>query len=273
MLNNTISDPVSEGLRRVQNRIPPEVLELTFQRIDLGLSQSATWQEKLRNIVIAGIVIPDCNLIGGLMKEIDLKSEWLEDTNTASLTEPGTCSIYRIPPSIREYRSITGVIGLNVPLSGDYMYPAFNSTWRNGAFQNIANAILTSISKVGLTIRPTPKVIGPDLVQLIPAQFTHVEYRLMMMLAFDVTMQGLIRDAWDDFANLVLYATQAFIHNFMRIKIDRAAIEGGSDIQSIGQVIEEFANAGEKYDEARNFFINTTRLEERQVDEYLRMML
>ena len=239
----------ANALRSIYNNIPVEILEATFRPRDYNV----TLDQRIKDVIISGRVLPDCNVNVGKIKRIPLQAcesvRILPAQLDVAVVNPTQGVLFRIPPEAREHRDIVGVI--------DVVYPYAYLSYANGAFgfgqfgnsvSNLAAAALDSHTLSSACITPTPTLMANNMVLLNPANSFLSEWVLLCRLAYDEEFTSLNRSSVQPLTNLILTATKAYIWTTMIIKIDQAVLSGGQELGQFKSIVEDYRSSLEQYD-------------------------
>jgi hypothetical protein len=262
---------IDTGLRRIKENIPGRILQAVFKG---GISVEAN----IRKNVIYDTVIPDCNLKGGKVLQILLRQEY------AVPMEQDAWGLYQIPYDAREGRNIIEVHGLSYKLdfanvlhhdSGTEMM--YNDHHVNDFMQHnpsmiyAASAMLQSKTGVGMrTLEPIPEVVGGNMIRLHPSPMVYNPWTLTCRVCYDNEMTNLNSAAIDRFATVCEYATKRYCYNRIIIDIDSAAIEFGSELPVIKDIVGQWADMRTLYTEASIAFSTSTKLDMRRFESLAR---
>ena len=265
---------------RIMYSIPKDILRLAFYRRrdqDKFIpAELVTLDDLILTKVIRGRVLVDLNLMGGKPKQIVLQQAWREkikygpgdyDMNI------GPFSLYRIPPEERDNVPIVEVTGIAYP--GNLGGSSLNITGYGGGttLGVIANAVLDSITYASSPSRPNPELLAGDLVKLYPSQHAHVNYVLNCRLCYDEHLTNLNTSAIDTFADLCVCAVKAYCYNELVIDIDRAYVEGGAEVATIGRIVESYADENTKYKELKDLMHGAAFLDPQTLEAFYRYAL
>lgn len=254
---------MDHALSQVYNTIPRELLELAFHDPSDYMTHGIPTHQLIIEKVIHGRVLKNCNLVGGKMKTIPLLTEYMERMPSQypdHIVGSGTCSVFRIPASERENVPITEVCGCHYPgyiRAGTGAHPINTSI----NLMNLAHGVLQSHTFPNHPPTPLPELLAGDIVRLNPPQQYHIEWLISCRLGYDHQLTNLNTSAILPFAQLVEYATKAYIYNYLIIKLDKAYILGGSEMGSVLRVIETYADAETRYRELLDQFSGSTKLD------------
>ena len=247
---DTIMNPIQYVITRVSNTIPKPILVEAFEPD----KHYVTLDERIREEVIIGRVLPDCNLYAGKQARIVLRDNWIENTIipfNLGLISAGNYSAYRIPPQYRDNRKIVAVIGLDYPpmyYSGDMMLN-FGMNQAGVSSGDLACAALNSISSRGLTYKPTPILRENNMVIVYPPQSTHIDWVLTCRLEYDEQFTNMEPSSIGPFVDLMECAIKAYIYNQLVLKIDSLRVEGGYEMNKFREIVESYADQNDKYQE------------------------
>jgi hypothetical protein len=243
-------NPLRHALSRIAHSIPMQILKEAFEPD----RHFVTLDERIREEVIVGRVLPDCNLFSGKTARILLQSNWVEYTSIPSmlgLISAGNYTVYRIPPDFRDNRNIVAVTALDYPpayYSGDMMVNfGMNGVGRSSG--DLACQAINSLTGRGMTQRPTPILREGNMVYVYPPQSTHIDWLLTCRLEYDDQFMNMEASSIEPFRNLVECAVKAYIYNSLVLKIDSMRMEGGADFSKLKDIVESYSDQNDKYDE------------------------
>lgn len=264
----TMANGIEVSLKEVYIQIPREVLELAFQPRQRGL----TLDRCIQDDVIIPKVLYDCNIVAGRQATIILKPEWVVEALLPSeyYTYQGTTyCIYKIPPDAREHRPISECISISYP---GYLYgymPNGVNTIPNGAMSGMTNNVgsvacelLGSFNGSGVAA-PTPIRLNGHMVKLYPITMgfaQNVNWVLTCKLAYDKEFTNLTHRALRPLALLSVTAVKAFIYTKLVVQMDRAFLEGGSELGSIRDIVNGYSDAIREYEEQLRRFHGTSTM-------------
>lgn len=239
-------------LRRIYHSIPKELLEKAFPPY-----RNETMDACIQAQVITSRVLPDCNLVGGRMKLIVLRSKWVEISDTPAPFIWGNSksfSLYRVPPEARDYRPISSVIELRYPytIHDGLQLPNVGSGMTGGmnTVGSLACQVMNSHTFANSIPLPTPILRSHDIVQLTPnsvSQLQDIDWVLMCRLNYDEDFTNINAQAVIPLTELALCAVKAYIYNTLIIKTDMAFLEGGQQIGKMREICESYSDQNERY--------------------------
>lgn len=262
-------DPIEYAFTYIW-RIPEEVLFHAFLPKDIGnqLQVKKTIESKILEEIINGIVLKDVNLVAGKIRYIPINSTYCEkvsyeDSNLSS-SVVGTFGIYRIPPEARDYAHIGSVVSVHYPIrsfAATNPYGSYSCPWQ--LIDRLGKESVRSRTNSNTPPMPIAEVLQGDLIRLIPSQFAHIDWVIAAKLMFSKEMLNLNNSQVTWFAKMCRYATEMKIRQKLRIKVDKAYIEGGAEIGAFKEIIDDFSDSEEKYEEAKVKFQGSGYLDTR----------
>lgn len=269
-----MAQAIEMALIQVYATIPYEILVPVFEPHRRGMAlDHCIYQD-----IIQSRVLKECNLYAGKMTSIPLLAEYVEETNVSNYHAfpfNTLYAIFRIPPHMREHKSLTHVISVEFP--NNYFntspYGVYGMSDGNGrcssvnmsslACQALAGAagVLGGINGPYGTPKPIPQLLAGDLVKLTPTASLPLPgfaWMLTCRLEYDSELTNLNASAVKPFTNLVEHATKAYIYNHAILKIDKFYTDGGMELGRFREVIDSYSDQEEKYREAFQIFRYTS---------------
>lgn len=243
-------NPVQYVINRISNTIPRKILDEAFQPD----RHYVTLDERIREEVIVGRVLPDCNLFAGKTAKISLQSNWKEYTTVPpmiGLISAGNYTVYRIPPEVRDNRNIVSVQSMDYPIAffaGDMLTQ--NAMGYNGRTSgDLACMALSGLTGRGASVRPTPILRESNMIYVHPPQSSHIDWLLTCRLEYDDQFLNMENNSVMPLAQLMECAVKAYIYNRLALEIDSMRMEGGYDFSKFKDIVESYADQNDKYDE------------------------
>lgn len=270
---------IDVGIRRILQFIPESILQTALANsefIGYGIRNA------IQDDIIADKVFFDCNLGGGKTVNIPLLIEYHE-----ALTDE-LYTTYRIPLSVTGGREIIEVHRvLHNPRNHRSFYsrPGGLNPASTGAKtepycmykQSVPRAMNDMVaSKTGLGDHvPTPHVelLQGGIIRLLPGPRTHIDWLLTCRVAYDKSMTNLNSEGVNKFADVCVLAAKIFCYNKLIIKLDIGAIQLGSEIGAIKDIISDWSDLGEEYREKINFFHKANSLDLQRIGGLIPFMV
>lgn len=244
-------DPVKQALVRIYNTIPTEILNAAFKPFNSD--------ESLDSLIINKIMLDrirdDISVRGGKIFELVLDMKWCKYTTSPSpyaLGISGSYSVYHIPPEARDHRDISAVLQIRFPYtlglstSGAYFD---NSSVRGNTLSGLAKAALSAQTNSGTIAAPTGTILPGNQISLHPPQFNFIPWQVKVRLRYDDNFSGMDVSSIATFSQLCEYATKAYIYNKLIFDIETNAVLRGADIGVMREIVSNYSDANEKYDE------------------------
>jgi len=236
--------------------------------------ENRTLEALIKEKIVVGIVLEDCNLYAGKLKKIILldsfRKEMGIDQNIYTISQ--AYSVYEIPPQDREHRDLTHAIDVSYPsrMMGGSIYP---SQYTGGkSLGSLANEVLSSFTGTPVTITPTPILMANNTVRLDPPMAAHVEWVLTCLLAYDSNFTNIAPHMIEPLSDLVVLATKAYIYNTLINNNDLAAMVGGASLDSFRSIVESYSDSYEKYTAAVLTFRGAATFDKENLVSLLREM-
>lgn len=261
----------------ISQNIPEEILDLAFRKYENIPSQlNLSLHDLIRQKVIRGRMLRDCNIVGGKIKQIVLSQDYLEDITygyAESSLMIGKYCLYRIPTEEREGVALAEVNGITYPsnLGGSHLNIA---GYGGGAtLPIVANGVLDAQTYQSSTSRPTPELLSGDLVRLNPPQYNHIDWVLSCRLCYDDSFSNINQAAIIPLTRWAICAVKAYIYNYLVIKLDRGAVEFGSELGRVKEVIDKYSEEDVRYWELLDKFAGGATLDMRRLETYFNFAL
>lgn len=237
-------NPITKAISEVKRRIPIQILEEGFLRqTELPVPTSrfpVSLDYRIREKILNEIVIPDCDLVGGIEINVPLSNVPPQFINNYK-------QVYRIPKELTNNRSITRVYSINYGRGGA---PTVNNVYNNGAGQlmDAVSGALNALSPIPQVSNAYVQLIGENTV-LVEANIsaTPMLY-LRCVIENDDELTHLKPGSYKVFAKLVEYATKAYLFNNLIIPVDMSELSGGMQLGRFREILDGYADAQELYD-------------------------
>lgn len=238
-------------LSYIMQNIPREILDLAFKPTQFNTSIEA----RIISEVIEGPVLLDSNLVGGRRREIFLNQSWMLDLNSiqqVGLVGTGVQgSYYKVPPEAREYRNISSVIGIVNSMTSSLPGSSMNFNGA-GSFGNTASGMLSQMVNTRtfgmFPIIPQATLEGTNIIMFFPQQVVEGA-AVSVMLENDSEFLNMSPSGIMAMRKFCLCAVQRYIANKLRVSIDESQIVGGMEIGVVKDLVNEYAQKAESYEE------------------------
>jgi hypothetical protein len=266
---------INNLLKDLYRKVPMEILNEAFYRLRKESNRSL--DALIKEYIIVDVVLSNCNLYAGKVKNIVLYQQYGKDIDDTMLhaAMSGNYGVYAIPPEARENRPIVAVLDVAYPTTMA-IYGTFPNIGVTG--RSVANGIdemLSSFTHEPAYVTPTPMLIDGDagIIQLSPPASLHVDWILSCMLAYDKEFTNISLNMLNPLKNMVEYAAKSFIYNELIIKINQGYLQSGLQLESVRSMIESYADANEKFDEALRKFRGASTFSQDALRNMLSLMI
>lgn len=233
---------IDNALADIREQIPRFVLEKTFlSNFKYTTTIPISVDARIKELVIYGRVIKDCNIVGGTHITIPLEGlnfEWV-DMNAA---------VVRIPKSRTQGRSITSVYSVAMTaatLVGATASPLMPTSEVGNAYQQMLNAVasLPYMSEAQVMLIADNTVMIQNLMSMAGGLYLRCE------VENDHNLNNIKRRSYFAFSEACVLATKAYIYNNNVIPMDIAFIEGGASLGEYKNIVDSYSDANTEYKE------------------------
>jgi hypothetical protein len=260
-------DTINHILKYIYLNIPEEILNYVFKS-DKNLSMDSIIKEK----IIVDIVLRRCNLYTGKLKKILLKESYkIKTRSDIEFLVYSEYSLYKIPPQARENKDILDVI--SVYPSTEYASNIVGYDVTPNRASNVSEAVLDSITGDNIFITPDVKILDNNVILLTPPQPIVSTWIANCMLKYDEYFTNLSPNAIRYVEKLGLYATQQYIYNKLRVQLDKGFLIGGQELTAIKNVVDEYKDARNKFDQVFEDFRGAAFFDKDIVKKIFAMMV
>ncbi len=237
-----MENPISYAISRIKFAIPRQILEKTF--IPAGrhrYKESRSIDSFIREKVIDERVAMDIELLGSTFIQIPIRSTWISNQGNGEY-------LLRVPMSATQGRVITRVTSVelgNGNTAGLSTYTSYNSS----ATQNSARKVLDAALPTPVTGTPHIELLDNNVVYVTDIIFSGFNLYLNCYLGADENFNNLPKPAWVHFAKLCELACKAYIWTEMSITIDQAVLDGGQELGSFKDTVDNYLDCHEQYEE------------------------
>lgn len=233
-------NPITYALSTIKHMIPIEILQRTFitnQKL-YGLP-NINLDAIIRDIVIEGRVLVDCNLVGGQEVTVPLD-------RCAKETQDHYNVVYRIPKSLTQNRRITTALSVSYGSAMAYSHNMYLGQDSSSLMGNAAG-LLASASAIPDVSTAHVRLIDENVVLLTNTTIVPLNLHLRCRIENESNMNNLQPTMYQDFAELVVWAVKAYIYVNNRIPMNRGYVEGGWEIGTYKEEIDSYQDANENY--------------------------
>lgn len=248
-MNSKIDYLISE----IRFAIPPEILDYAFRTPTSFNNLAPSIDYELRNKIIDGKVLRDCNVVGGIEVHVDMQGCTQRDY-------PGGTLII-VPPSQTGGKNITAV---------------FNVAFNMGSYYqaNSGNDIVNAVDG--------PTQLSSHRIQLVGPNTLYFEGGIISTMRFircivenDAEFANINDRSLPFLSEMCVLATKAYIYNMFSIKAENMPIIQGLPMGKLADMISEYSDAAEMYTELRRTKLRKVLLlnDRTSHSKYIRMRL
>lgn len=233
---------IQKAIQEVKYAIPEEILNEVFLKREFGeTALPVSLDTMIREKVIDARVMVDCNLLGGTQVELPLHGVTPEKVDIYK-------TIYRIPMSVTQNRTISRVLSLTIGqstmLNTSYMgVEGYSQIMEAASGMMNAQAGIPIVSTAYIRLIAQNTVLVSDYLSLPRASF------LRCYLENDDEYSQLNPMTYPHFSQLVEYAVKAYIHNKADIRTGMGRLVGGMELGRFREIIDSYADANQMYKE------------------------
>lgn len=270
---HTLKNVINLILRYIYMHIPSELLQEAFQPPVVNRSLDVLIKEK----IIIDYVLAQCNIYAGRTKKIRLISDWLMEIDSSSSTPlfPGNYSVYKIPPEARENRALNAVLDLAFPADLRLMHAMSDMGMLSGrSVASSTSELLSSFTRTPSNHTPTPILVDghTGIVRIEPPISMRTDWVLSCMLEYDKNFSNISHNQIPQLQRMALFATQAYIHNILIVKLNSAMIQSGASLDSVGNIVSSYADADDKFQESLMKWRGSAFFSKENLQDVLSMM-
>jgi hypothetical protein len=212
-------------LDKVKERIPIEILNLCFLTKPNYNVLPITVEDQIRKKIIIEKVLRDCNLFGGIETYVDISLCRTEMVDTGNL-------IY---------------VGFE-PTGGRKIISALSVGFAGIMTGSVAPTISSAVGNPYVMTDVRIELVGENVIFL--DGYVGARYSVLKcILNRDDDFASIPQRAVPILGDMVVYATKAHIYVTLKIKLSSAEIVQGVDIGVIKEMVDEYADAYDLYQE------------------------
>lgn len=226
--------------------IPEDILKATFLPRVRGYARGAeTLEQAIISQVVNSRVVPDANIAKGEHMTIwlgDLKPKIIQDYRV----------IFEIPANKLLGKTILSVLSVSyAPYTGGigslgYAFggtgPMFAQDTMTATQQMVeASSAIPNVSTAKV------EIMGENVLMIEDSQRFTTQYHVQVYVTDSNYLNKIDPRSYEYFSTLVEYAVKAHVYRKLRLTIDRARIEGGSELGVFKDIVDEYADSETNY--------------------------
>lgn len=239
-------NPISKAISDITYRIPRDILQEVFMPKQYGFREApVTIEEQIRNIVIKGRVMVDCDLVGGTETWVNLAGVPFEQ-----LASDRFITVYYVPKSRTQGRTINSVLNMAYVSGPGMAYGGAMSQFDPcsvNEYNSAAKQVVDSFSSIPMVSTAHVQLIGENVVMVKETGIASGTGVLRVILANDENYSHLQIRSFPMFSRLCELACKAYIFNEYDIILDRGQITGGITLGKFREIVDRYSDAEEMY--------------------------
>lgn len=239
-------DPISRALHEIMFSIPGDLLGMAFSQSTVyGNVDNRSMEARIRDTIIEGKVVPDCQMVSGEQVIVPVNS------CTTRIIQNGI--IYYAPLEVTGGRHLKSVISI-----GSNLNHGFNSSHVHGdmgynSISSLGHRFANSVRGGGYTENHMVDIIPPNGI-LVRGQELGLNEFIRCYVFNDELMSNLKIHNIPLFQEMAVYATKWYIHTRLMTTLGEGRINGGSLNGYTRQLVDEYASAEEEYKQRVKLF-------------------
>lgn len=237
-----MENPITFAINKIKFAIPRQILEKAF--ISNGrhrYRESRSLESFIREHVIENRVAVDIELLGSTFIQLPVKPSWISNQGNGEY-------LIRVPMSATQGRVITRITSVELGHGNTGSlgtYPSYSP----GATLNATKKVLDSALPTPMTGTPHVELLDNNVIYVTDILFGSFNLYINCYLSADENFNNLPKPAWLTFAKLCELACKAYIWTELTINIDRAQLDGGQELGSFADIVNDYRDAHEQYEE------------------------
>lgn len=232
---------VIKAIQDIKFTIPREVLQIGFVENFDRVNHITSIDERIINSVIRPRVLTDCNLVGGVPVMIDISQCVVHDTANREY-------IIEVPKRLTNNRPIVSCLSLVANHRGLLLAP-YKGT---NPVMTQATHMFNSLNTETIIQTARLELIGENTILVNEPYLGILNATVRVNVAYDDMMSNLHPRSFIEFSKLCIYAVKAYIYNNCKVKLDQGYVYGGHELGSIGEIIDNYSDSEEMYQEHLN---------------------
>lgn len=204
-----------------------------------------TVNQGIREKIIYGMVLPACNVMGGITENLDLSGSMIENM--------GGGNIYvNVPDFITRGRRIINVIKITpggLTTGGGILDYVGNEPCGSGVVTDVLGKLLGSINPNTPKEYTNISMVGNNAFVIHNCPNFIMNFVAQVYMEFDENLSSINPRHYENFYTLCEYACKAYIYKNLRHPTSEAVILSGVSVDSIKDEIFGYSDAGENFNE------------------------
>ena len=237
---------VNMCLAEIHQVIPEELIEEAFVKpYRQDYYRPASADARIITEIFEKRVIPDLSLEYAHQVTIPLEVCQIERINVSDY-------VVVIPPNVLQNRKILSVLGVNTVniynnsfFGSDGLAAGVSSVMAAGAKMAAGN------SSIPPNYLEKTEVISPNSFIIKRAPYLNTNCTIDILVEHDSKLNSIDRTAIAYVKELSLLACKAYIYKKLKIRVNRAVLDGGAELSAFSEWLDTYADAEELYQEKK----------------------
>lgn len=237
---------VEKAIQELKFIIPEEILDLVFMKKDYGYRDRPTnLDREIIRKVIAPRVLVDCSLGAGQDVIVPLLDMHREVTDEWMV-------VFRIPKPFMDNRSLMSIMSI-MYLNPHLASGAISGQNVNGWSQTMSTsqAVLDAMSPIPNFSSAEASIVGENSIAIRDARILPQNSYARCIVSYDEYLSNVNPRSYIAFARMVELAVKSYIWKNRVIKMDRGELTAGVTLGAIKEVIDEYRDAEQMYQDYR----------------------
>ncbi len=255
-------------MNEIHFNIPSDILNLAFTQNNNFRNPVTSVDDEISTEVLRKRFMVDLNLSSQETVSIPL-------TSCQLLFHDTTKTAFYVPKELTEGRSIVSVHNM---LSGFHLHgdsQITNHKVTGATTLDVASNIMNSLDNVNIRQTSRIDLIGVNTVLIDEGMLQHLAVNLTVVLENETNLNNINPRAFKTLAMGAIYVTKAYIYNSLVIQINKGMLYSGHELSIIKDIIEDYKDAEEAYQEWYNNVWKVTAFtnNNKTMDKYISSML
>ncbi len=233
-------NPIRKALSDIKFVVPRPILDTVFTRRSNWRGPLPSLDDRIMSEVIYARVFIDCNLVGGAQILVPLSGLDREEISNQE-------TIFKIPKDLTQGRSIVSPLNITFTDPGSIINTGVYNNCGVSAVSTAAQALMDSQAPMPMLSTANVRLIGENTILVRDVVRLPSNSYLRCVIAHDEAMSHIQPRSYRAFSKLVEYAVKAYIYNEYIVEMDVGEIRGGHQIGKFKEIIENYADAEELY--------------------------
>lgn len=227
----------TNAINYCKHTIPEGILDEAFMRGgSLWRSAPTSLDSRITDNVIRRRIIPDMDIIGGQNVTIHLSTVGREYIDERTI-------IYNVPSELVMNRTITSVKSIgHIPHHSNHNYSSYGSS-----LEVTAKRLGDSVDNLPIISNARCDIIGHNTILVRDQHRINNSYVLNCVVSNEENLNNLTQRSFMAFAELVKLGVMSYIYNTLILRIDQGYIQGGQELPSFKNIVEQYSDAEERY--------------------------